>query len=283
MQTNFIINETMPAEAVNWWDQLTELPVFNDPIAFALVAVGVALSLVLIVMGNITSQVGKGFFPKAFQPNPKPKKETEEGTVIKALTSAVPVEEEGEILMDHEYDGIQELDNDLPPWWKYGFFLSIIWGVIYLIYFHVSSFGPSSHEEFVQQVQEGKEEVAAYRATLKEIIDETTVTALMADGHIEAGELIYKKNCFPCHGMEGQGANGPNLTDKYWIHGGGIKNIFKTIKYGVAGKGMAAWNSKLSPKEMQKVASYILTLEGSNPDNAKAPQGDLWEGETTEE
>ena len=255
------------------WEYIADLAIFNDPLAFGLFTAGVALTIVLVVLYNITTSVGKGVYPKSFVPNPKPKPVKEESTVLKALTAAVPIEKEAEIMMDHEYDGIHELDNDLPPWWKYGFYLCIIWGAIYFTYYHVSSFGPSSAEEFEMAMEEGRQEVAAYQATLKEVIDENTVTLLEAPGLIEKGEMIYKKNCFPCHGMNLEGGNGPNLTDEYWIHGGDIKDIFKTVKFGVSGKGMASWSDRLSPKEMQQVSSYILTMQGTNPQNAKGPEG----------
>ena len=90
------------------------------------------------------------------------------------------------------------------------------------------------------------------------------------------GELIFKSFCAACHGQKGEGTVGPNFTDEYWIHGGGIQNVFKTIKYGVPDKGMIAWAAQLKPADMQKVASYILTLKGTNPPNPKAPQGEIW-------
>ena len=81
---------------------------------------------------------------------------------------------------------------------------------------------------------------------------------------------------WPCHGQKGEGLVGPNFADEYWIHGGGIKNVFKVIKYGVPDKGMIAWQAQLKPADMQKVGSYILTLQGTNPPNPKAPQGTIW-------
>ena len=275
MRAFYLLNETV-AESADLWDRFTDLALFKDPLLFALVAVGVSLSIVLIVMYNITNQVGKGLFPNSFKPNPKPVEAKEESLVLKALTAAVPVEDEESILMDHEYDGIHELDNDLPPWWKYGFYFTILWGGLYLVYYHVSSFGPSSDDEFQTEMAEGRAQIEAYKATLKEIIDENTVTLLTAPGHIESGQAIFESKCFPCHGMQGQGTNGPNLTDEYWLHGGGIKNVFSTIKYGVPAKGMVPWEDQLSPKDIQKVASYIISLQGSNPAGAKAPEGKIW-------
>jgi cytochrome c oxidase cbb3-type subunit 3 len=99
---------------------------------------------------------------------------------------------------------------------------------------------------------------------------------------LEAGKAIFKTNCVPCHGPEAGGIVGPNLTDKYWIHGGGIKNVFKTIKDGVPAKGMISWQAVLKPKQIQEVASYVLSLQGTKPANPKAPQGTIWEGDSTQ-
>ncbi|MCX7729434.1 MAG: cytochrome c, partial [Bacteroidia bacterium] len=104
-------------------------------------------------------------------------------------------------------------------------------------------------------------------------------TKLTDPAEINQGKEIFITNCITCHGKEAQGGAGPNLTDEYWLHGGGIKNIFKVIKYGVPAKGMIAWETQLSPKQIQQVASYILTLKGTNPPGAKEPQGELWKEE----
>lgn len=189
---------------------------------------------------------------------------------------AVPVEREHEIMMHHEYDGIRELDNSLPPWWVNMFILTIIWAGIYMFYYHFGGGGPSSGEEYKQEVEFAKQQQAIALAGKAEVIDEATVVALTDEPSLGAGASIYNNSCMACHGQKGEGNVGPNLTDLYWIHGGGIKNLFKTIKYGVPEKGMISWQSQLKPSDMQKVASYILTLQGSNPANAKEPQGEIW-------
>ncbi|MBV6439076.1 MAG: cytochrome C oxidase subunit III [Haliscomenobacteraceae bacterium CHB4] len=189
---------------------------------------------------------------------------------------AVPIEREGEITLDHGYDGIRELDNRLPPWWVNMFILTIIWAVGYMYYYHWGGDGPSSEEEYKTEVEEAKKEIAAAVSGKAAAIDETNVTALTDATSLGEGELIYKNVCAACHGQQGEGTVGPNFTDEYWIHGGGIKNIFKTIKYGVPEKGMISWQAQLKPADMQKVGSYILTLKGTNPPNPKAPQGTIW-------
>ncbi len=199
------------------------------------------------------------------------------------LTDRVPVEEEEAILMDHEYDGIRELDKNLPPWWKYMFYLTIVFAVVYLFRFHISGTGQLSHEEYAEQMAEAAAEKEAMMADATDLITEENVVQLIDAPSIEKGAAIYTGNCATCHGQLGEGGAGPNLTDEYWIHGGGIKNVFSTIKYGVPAKGMIAWESQFSPKQMQEVASYILTMQGTNPPNAKDPQGEIYVEEAASE
>lgn len=195
---------------------------------------------------------------------------------------AVPLEREGDILMHHDYDGIRELDNSLPPWWINMFYITIVFAGIYMYYYHWGGNGPSSKQEYEQQVEKANKDKAIALARTANAVDESNVTALTEAARLAEGELVYKANCVACHGQGGEGGVGPNLTDDYWIHGGGIKNIFKTIKYGVPEKGMISWSAQLNPSDMQKVGSYILTLHGTNPANAKAPQGQIWtEGSAT--
>jgi cytochrome c oxidase cbb3-type subunit 3 len=115
----------------------------------------------------------------------------------------------------------------------------------------------------------------AYLASAKENVDENSVVQLDAAGAAQ-GKILFAKTCTPCHLAEGQGSVGPNLTDDYWIHGGAIKDIFKTIKYGYPDKGMQSWQTTYSPVQLQQLATFIRTLKGTNPPNPKAPQGDLY-------
>jgi cytochrome c oxidase cbb3-type subunit 3 len=111
-------------------------------------------------------------------------------------------------------------------------------------------------------------------------VNESNVEMLIDESELALGETIFTTKCTPCHGMAGEGNSiGPNLTDEYWLNGGGIKNVFKTIKYGVPEKGMISWKSQLRASDMHRVASYILSLQGTNPPNAKEPQGEIWTGE----
>ena len=191
------------------------------------------------------------------------------------FTKAVPLEKEADMLLDHNYDGIKELDNALPPWWKYGFYITIVVAVFYILKFEVWHTGMNPTEEYNTEMTIAKTETDAYLASAKENVDENSVTDLDAAGNA-AGKAIFAKTCVPCHLADGQGLVGPNLTDEYWIHGGSIKDIFKTIKYGFPDKGMQSWQTTYSPVEMQQLSSYIISMRGTNPPNPKAPQGDLY-------
>jgi cytochrome c oxidase cbb3-type subunit 3 len=192
------------------------------------------------------------------------------------FNKAASIEKERDILMDHNYDGIQELDNSLPPWWKYGFMLTILVGIIYMYRYHVAHTGRSQEEEYVAEMQQGEEDKAAYLAHSANNVDETNVKLLTDALAVGAGREVFQKNCVACHLADGGGSVGPNLTDDYWIHGGGIVDIFKTVKYGWQEKGMKSWKDDLSPNQMQQVASYIKSLKGTHPASPKAPQGDLY-------
>ena len=198
-------------------------------------------------------------------------------TISEKAWNLVPKDKEKDIDLGHEYDGIRELDNSLPPWWLWLFYGTIIWAAVYLWYYHVSDRGLNQEQEYIAAIEQGNAEKDKYLSTQADAIDEKTVTLLTDDASKAEGKEIYVANCLVCHGAAGEGLVGPNFTDKYWIHGGNISNLFTTIKYGVPEKGMISWKSQLRPAAMQKVASYILSLQGTNPPNAKAPQGDLYD------
>lgn len=221
--------------------------------------------------------------------------EKESGEVVEAEVSkkqwnwfwerfnkSVPQSKEATILLDHDYDGIKELDNHLPPWWTAFFYISIVFGVIYMFVYHVFDAAPLPGELYEISVAEAK---AAADARLAEAadsgggIDESTVTFSDDPALLENGKKVYDMQCASCHRNDGGGNIGPNLTDKYWLHGGSISDIYKTIRYGVPQKGMISWEPLLSPEQMRDVSSYILSIAGSNPANAKEPQGEPYEPE----
>jgi len=195
------------------------------------------------------------------------------------LNDSIPIEREAEVMTVHEYDGIRELDNNLPPWWKYGFYLTIVIGIVYLFNYHVTRSFPLQGAEYEKELSDAAIAKEAYLKTVADKVDENTVTAMVADNELNMGKSMFKEKCTACHGQAGEGGVGPNLTDEYWLHGGGIKNVFKTIKYGVPAKGMIAWQAQLKPLEMQQIASYILSLKGSKPAGGKEPQGEIYQEE----
>ena len=192
------------------------------------------------------------------------------------FNAAASLEQEKDVLLDHNYDGIQELDNSLPPWWKYGFYITICFAVIYFFRSEITHSAPGSHDEYVAEMAQGEADKAAYLAKAGNQVDETNVTRLTDEASLAAGKEIFTKNCTPCHLIDGGGLVGPNLTDDYWLHGGNIKDIFKTIKYGYQEKGMKSWKDDFTPKQIQEVASYVKSLHGTKPANPKAPQGELY-------
>ena len=196
--------------------------------------------------------------------------------MYKKLLGSEPIEAEGEIILDHNYDGIKELDNKLPPWWVYLFYATILFGVIYLIRFEI--YGDYDQElEYELEVAAAQAEIEAYKKTAKDLVDVNTVELLTEASDISAGKAIFETNCVVCHMADGGGGIGPNLTDEYWILGGGIKNVFNTVSEGGrAGKGMVSWKQTLKPLEMAQVSSYLLTFQGTTPANPKAAEGDLW-------
>lgn len=197
--------------------------------------------------------------------------------VYKKMLGSKPMEAEGEIVLDHNYDGIRELDNKLPPWWVYMFYATIIFGVVYLLRFHV--FNDYNQDlEYAQEVAAAKIEIEEYKKTAKDLVDESTVELLVDASDISSGKKVFEANCVACHMADGGGGIGPNLTDQYWILGGGIKNVFHTVSEGGRdGKGMIAWKQTLKPVEIAQVASYVLsTLNGKTPANPKDPEGEIW-------
>jgi cytochrome c oxidase cbb3-type subunit III len=193
----------------------------------------------------------------------------------KKLTRAIPLEKEADIMLDHNYDGIRELDNALPPWWKYGFYITIGVAIIYFFNFQVLGYGKNPTQEYNDEMARARIEKEIYEANNKDKIDENNVPMADASGLAQAKEIFTTK-CFACHGKLGEGGAGPNLTDDYWLHKGSLNDIYHTIKNGYPEKGMQSWASVYSPKELSYLASYVKTLHGTKPPNPKAPQGDLY-------
>ena len=199
--------------------------------------------------------------------------------LMKKLTRQASIEEEKELELRHDYDGIRELDNVLPPWWLWLFYGTIIWGFVYLVNVHVLNIWPDTQDAYKAEMAQAKADVDAYLATQAHVVDENTVTFTDDAAVTGQGHALFTQYCTPCHGADASGSEtsvGPNLTDAYWLHGGGVKNIFKTIKYGVPAKGMIAWKAQLQPAEIRSITCYIMTLEGKGGPTQKAPQGEEW-------
>lgn len=248
--------------------------VFLFVFLFLLIAIEITMSAVDNIMYQLLTEEQKS---KLNEANDLSFKDSEwYQKIMKRLTKTEPLESEGQLLLDHDYDGIKELDNNLPPWWVYLFYASIVFGIVYMVRFEV--LGADNQEmELKKEVAQAKIDVAEYMKTAPDMMDEKTVTLLTDPADLATGKEIFTTNCAACHRADGGGQIGPNLTDEQWILGGGIKNIFHTlVNGGRDGKGMIAWKGTLKPKEMQKVASYIISLKGSNPADSKAPEGEIW-------
>lgn len=179
-------------------------------------------------------------------------------------------DEKDPLLLDHEADGIRELDNKLPRWWVWLFNLTIVFAVCYLCYFHVFHLGELSAAQYTREFKEGNTIKAA---KLKEFEDSLPKLVPSKDQEIVGqGHGIFLHNCAPCHRADGGGLAGPNLCDDYWIHGSNFVDNLRTIVNGVPNKGMLTWRGVLKPNEIYAVASYIYTLRGTHPPNPKPPE-----------
>lgn len=190
------------------------------------------------------------------------------------LLGLKPLSEEKDIMLEHQFDGISELDNPTPAWFMWLFYGSIVFAFAYMMYFHVLDYGKLQDEEYEIEMAAAKAEREVFLASSANNIDENSVKDSRDPDILAAGKSVYTSSCVACHGDKGQGLVGPNLTDPNWLHGGKIGDIFKTIKYGVPEKGMISWEKTLTPKQISDVSNYIISLQGSNPANGKAPQGD---------
>lgn len=207
------------------------------------------------------------------KPAKKQKVAKPKGEVWNKLLSLKPLAEEKTLVMEHEYDGIQELDNPIPTWFMYLFYITIAFAGCYLLVYHVLGVGQLQYAEYKTEMAQADIAKKIYLSKQANRVDENTVKLVTDPQVLAAGQVIFTQNCMPCHGDHAQGNVGPNLTDDYWLHGGKISEVFKTIKYGVLAKGMPTWEKQLSPKQISDVANFVKSLHGTNPANAKAPQG----------
>jgi len=173
-------------------------------------------------------------------------------------------------LLDHEYDGIRELDNKLPRWWVWLFNLTILFSIVYLFYYHVLHAGKLMADQYNDEMKVGNELKAkattAFESRMASL-QPSTDPAVLAEG-----KETFLKLCAPCHRVDGGGLVGPNLCDDYWIHGSNFVDNLRTIWDGVPSKGMVTWKTTLKPNTVYAAASYIYTLRGTNPKNPKPPE-----------
>jgi cytochrome c oxidase cbb3-type subunit 3 len=278
------IFSTLPAMAqtsdVSWVSQMQQMESSQLTLLIILAVVLGVIVLLLILMIYLMS-----FMVAVFKKeNPELANEPSwwDEFKLKYITGKMkPVggKEEKQMMLDHNYDGIVELDNHMPPWLVNVFYLTIAFAVVYFTYYSVLGLGKTQLEEYAEEQRLAAIQIEQYQAMAVSSIDENSVVFDESASALSAGQQIFSANCVACHASDGGGGVGPNLTDEYWIHGGSIQDIFKVTKYGVPEKGMIPWADQLSPEEMQQVSSYIKTLVGTTPANPKAPQGEKFEPE----
>ncbi len=179
-------------------------------------------------------------------------------------------------LLDSNYDGIEEYDNDLPRWWVWLFYLTIFMAPVYVWYFH---FGPGMlpHAQLEADMQELAQIRANFAGEMNEASGADTQAALLTfiadQGNIAAGAKLFAEKCMPCHGVKGEGVIGPNLTDSNWIHGGSPAEIQHVIREGVPAKGMIAWKEMMKREEIDQTVAFIWSIRNTNVPG-KAPEGE---------
>ncbi|WP_316811576.1 cbb3-type cytochrome c oxidase N-terminal domain-containing protein [Pedobacter heparinus] len=261
----------------------------SEILIWALLFVSVSILIVsLLVLKVIRIYIQQSLYPsKLTSPEEKERYRLEQEkpevekpqkkTIWTKLLGLHALSEEKALVMEHEFDGITELDNPTPAWFMVLFYGTIFFAIAYMLNYHVIGWGKSQEQEYAAELQQADEDRIAFLqkpgAGGANKINESNVEASTDQAVLQAGAALFKTACTPCHGEHAEGAVGPNLTDDYWLHGGKVKDIFKTIKYGIPEKGMVAWEKQMKPKQISDITNYILSLKGSNPAGAKAPQG----------
>jgi cytochrome c oxidase cbb3-type subunit III len=247
-------------------------PTFYELILIVAMAI---MTLVLLVIAFTLQGFVKSLLPKE-EKNMVVEQALENRTFFQKFFSLKPLSMEKELVMEHTYDGIAELDNPTPPWFMYLFYSSIVIAVSYMIMYHVVGDGQIMTTEYAQENVEADQANIAYMKKFANSINENNVIVLTDAKSVEDGGKIYVKNCVACHGDKGQGGVGPNLTDEFWLHGGSTKDVFHTLMEGVPEKGMISWKKTLNPIQIQHLVSFLSRFQGTNPENGKAPQGDKY-------
>lgn len=244
-----------------------------------LTVVGLEILVLLFLLQALRILAGISVLKKTAKEKVKAAKVAASGkprvTLMERLndTRSLDAASEEEVDMGHDYDGIRELNNPTPPWWRWAFYISIIFGVIYVWRYHISESAPLQIQELAIAEEAAAVQKAEYLKNSANNIDENNVKLLADAADIASGQKMFATNCAACHGPEGQGLVGPNLTDKFWVHGGKVGEVFATIKYGVPEKGMKSWKEDFSPKQIAQLCAYIHSIKGTTPANPKAPEG----------
>ncbi len=273
---NLQAQTTTEPVASSIWDDPNIL--FYVAVLFMFIVVLLVLAVAVYMLQVLNYMVKKEVMEKAAQEGKVYKQEPALWEKLWQDANAfVPVEKEATILLGHNYDGIRELDNHLPPWWTYLFIGTVIWSVIYFFAYHVTDSLPLSISEYDTEVSVANDQQKKLKAANPgPQIDESNVIATAEAADLKDGKSIFTSICTSCHRADGGGDIGPNLTDEYWKHGGSMTDIYKVVKNGVTGTNMVAWGGTMSPEKMRNVSSYLLTLQGTKPVNGKKPEGDVY-------
>lgn len=192
---------------------------------------------------------------------------------------AVVLEDEKELLLDHNYDGIKELDHPLPSWWTATFIGGIIFGVFYAMYYLVAD-GPTLREVYEQKMakiektrQEASRDVGNF--------ERAVYAEFKGEEGLAKGQEVFQMNCQSCHAQKGRGDIGPNLTDNHWLVAEGTApSIYDMVVHGNEENGMPAWGEILSKKEMYAVTAYVRSLHGLELEDEKEPEGEYIDPKT---
>lgn len=271
-----MVNGAEAVAEVSQW-KLGTVNLYSDILVITLIVVMIALLFAALVVNKAMKSILSVTMPEVVKKEQEEKqakaaqRKLNRAAAWNKLLGVRPMEEEKDLMIDHSYDGIVELDNPIPVWFNALFYGSIIFGFIYLLVYHVFGWGMNQDQEYLHELSVAEKAKQEYLAQAANLVDESTVeyNAALAP----AGKAIFTANCAACHGANGEGTIGPNLTDRFWIHGGEIKDIFKTVKYGVPEKGMVPWEQTLTPGQIAEVSSYIISLRDTKPANAKAAEG----------
>ncbi len=179
---------------------------------------------------------------------------------------------EKDVIRPYVVDGIQEYDNPMPSWWVAMFYATIIFGVVYLFWVHL--LGKSTLETELKRDQDRYAELRTKRASLQGAAAASFDERAKDPQLIASGKEVFSLNCSPCHGAAGEGVVGPNLADKFWLNGSTPGDIVNVISKGVPAKGMVAWETILGIDKIEAVAAFVMSLQGTNPPNGKAPEGE---------